>query len=85
MTGDWNKCLKKHCNQSKQVSKLPLFKHDKRTPLHKPQTKMIHAELTHNIYNIRYNITSNAMLVWQLPDFKKASINETVFYVAKTR
>ena len=28
----------------------------------KPHTKTIHAERTHNIYNIRYNITSNAML-----------------------
>jgi len=27
----------------------------------KAQTKTIHAEHTHNIYNIRYNITSNAM------------------------
>ena len=32
----------------------------------KPQTKTIHAEHTYNIYNIRYNITSNAMLAWQL-------------------
>ena len=30
----------------------------------KPQTKTIHAEHTHNIYNIRYNITSRTMVQW---------------------
>ena len=46
----------------------------------KPQTKTIHAEHRHNIYNIRYNITK---LAGQLHDFEKTSINEAVFMLRK--
>jgi len=42
----------------------------------KLQIKTIHAEHTHNIYNIRYNITK---LVGQLHDFEK-TCDDTVHY-----